>query len=169
MNDHPEFIPLLPVHSPFSKAVYKEIRPGIPHQFWPADAVVATFTPAASGLYLDAQFLNLPRPQALLAAQLVAQAGFVLVRESPAALLAAASFRLQRLRNIALFAIVPLLFAIPLMNALSPMAMRLAAGVFVIDALALLAFQTQLLRCRARLATGRFRAEIPAPGMRIRV
>ena len=168
MNDKPEFLPVLPVHSPFSKAVYKEIRPGIPHQYWPGDAVIGTFTPAANGLYLDSEFFNLPHAQAVQAAQLVAMAGFVLVRESPAALAAADVFRMQRLRNIALFAILPALFAIPLMYALAPAVMYLATGIFITDAVALLGFETLLLRCRARLVGTRFRAEIPAPGMRIR-
>jgi len=164
-----EFVPLLPAHSPFSRAVYKEIRPGIPRQYWPSDVVGATFTPAANGLYLAAEFTNLPRPQAAQAAQLVAQAGFVLVRESPVVLAAAQVFRMQRLRNIALFAALPLLFAIPLMDSLAPVAMRVAAGIFAVDAVALISSQLALLARRARLVGSRFHAEIPTPGMRLRV
>ena len=164
-----EYVPILPANSPFSRAVYKEIRPVIPRQFWPSDVVGGTFTPAASGLYLTAEFANLPRAQAEHAAQAVAQAGFVLVRESPVALFAAQVFRMQRLRNIALFAAMPLLFAIPLMNALAPMAMRVAAGLFAIDALALIGCQLALMGRRASLVGGRFHADIPIPGMRLRV
>jgi len=163
-----EYITVVPPSSPFSKAVFKEIRPGIARQFWPPDAVTATFTPAANGLYLDAEFGNLPRAQAEQAARLVAQAGFVLVRESPVALAAAEVFRVQRLRNIALFAAMPLLFAIPLMYALSPAMMRIAGGFFALDAALLLGFQLMLWWRRLRLVGGRFRAEIPSPGMRIR-
>ena len=164
-----EFVPLLPANSPFSRAVYKEFRPGIPRQYWPSDDVGATFTPAANGLYLIAEFTNLPRPQAAQAAQLVALAGFVLVRESPVLLAAGQVFRMQRLRNIALFAALPLLFAIPLMDTLAPLAMQAAAGLFSLDAVALLACQSALLARRARLVGGRFHADIPTPGMRLRV
>lgn len=161
-------IPLTP-ESPFSRAVFKLIRPHIPRERWPMDSVRVLFEPAGDGLWLEAKFEGLPAAYAALAAQLVREARVDLVLQSPAAWQAAAVARTKRWRDFAMFAFVPLLFAIPLMAPLSDAAMRLALLLCGLDALALLVLQGALVKRRAAMASARFVANIPAPGLKIHV
>lgn len=158
----------MPATSAFAKAVFKQIRPHIPRQVWPQDVVRATFTPAANGFALIAHFSDFPAAYADEAAAWVRRGGLDLVLASPAGWTAARSFHVLRWRDTCLYALVPLLFAIPLSNILSGTAMQVAVALFSVDAAALLATHVRLLRLRAVLAEIRFTADIPSPGLRLR-
>ncbi len=158
----------LPPDAPFSRSVFKQIRPHIPRTRWPDTPVWALFSPAADGFSLDARFEDLPAADAEQAARWVRQAGLDLVMESPAAPAAMAMFRAQRWRDFCLYALVPLLFAIPLAASLSLAAMRGAGLMFTADVIALVLTQAELVRRRTRLAAVHFSAEIPSPGQRLR-
>ncbi|HLO75723.1 MAG TPA: hypothetical protein VK196_04635 [Magnetospirillum sp.] len=159
-------LPLQP-ESEFSRAVFKVIRPHIPRERWPVDSVLGRFQAGDDGMWLSADFDDFPRSYAVLAAQLVQQAGVDLVLKSPMALAAAAVVAVKRWRDAALYAFLPLMFAIPLMAALSDAAMRSAVLFFCVDLVALVIFQALLVGKRAKLAEGRFIAHIPAPGLKI--
>ena len=159
----------LPPESAFSRAVYTQIRPAIPRTQWPSDALHARFTPTPDGLALDGVFEGLPAAYAAVAAQMVRQAGVDLVLASPVAYLAVAVVRIRRWRDTFLYALLPFLFAIPLMAALGDTAMRVCMGLFVLDAVALLATHANLLQSRSVMAQNRFTARIPTPGLRIKV
>lgn len=157
----------LPPESPFSRTIFKLIRPHIPRERWPADSLRARFELAGDGLWLEANFEGLPASYAALAAQLVREARVDLVLQSPAAWQATAVARTKRWRDSSLFAFVPLLFAIPLMAALSDAAMRIALLLCCVDVAALVLLQVVLAKRRAAMATARFIAHIPAPGLKI--
>lgn len=160
---------LLRPDSEFSRTVYKEIRPVIPRAHWPTDALRATFTPSNDGLALIATFEGLPPAYAALAAQVVLRAKVDLVLVSPVAALASAAVYMRRWRDTFLYALLPVLFAIPLMAALGDTAMRASMALCVVDVTALLVTHARLLNRRAILQRGRFMAEIPTPGLRIKV
>lgn len=160
---------LLPPDSEFSRAVYKEIRPAIPRPHWPAEALRASFTPTPDGLALVASFDGLPAAYAALAAQTVFKARVDLVLVSPVAALASAVVYRRRWRDTFLYALLPVLFAIPLMAPLGDGAMRVSFFLFALNCLALLVTHARLLQSRSRLLDGRFLAEIPTPGLRIKV
>ncbi len=155
--------------SAFSRAVYKEIRPAIPRMQWPAERVAASFVAAGNGAYLEGTFEDFTAGYAKVAALKIRTAGFEMVMASPVAAMASAVFRVLRWRNIFLFAVLPLLFAIPLMASLEATAMRFATLLFAGDLLALIVSHGNLLLRRNALSAMRFTVEIPAPGMRIRV
>lgn len=155
--------------SDFSRAVFKVIRPHIPRERWPVDAVRARFEAGGDGLWLAADFDNFPSAHARTASQLVREAGVDLVIKSPIASAAAAVVRAKRWRDACLYAFLPLMFAIPLMAVLSEAAMRFAVFLFCVDLMVLTAFQALLVRKRAIMAAGRFIAYIPAPGLKIHV
>lgn len=157
----------LPPESEFSRAVFKLIRPHIPRERWPVDTVRARFEPGGDGLWLDGYFDDLPHAYARLAAQLVREAGVDLVIQSPMAAGAAAVVRAKRWRDAAMYAFLPLMFAIPLMAPLSESAMHMAALLFGLDLLVLPAFQSALASKRKQLKDARFIAFIPAPGLKI--
>lgn len=159
----------LPPESPFSRTVFKLIRPHIPRERWPADSVRASFTPAGDGVWLDAEFEGFPSAHAALARQLVRDARVDLVLQSPAAWPATRVARTKRWRDFSLYALVPLLFAIPLMGALSGSAMKGALLLFCLDVLGLVSLQVNLARLRAFMAAARFVAHIPAPGLKIHI
>lgn len=159
-------LPLQP-ESNFSRSIFKLIRPHIPRERWPIDVVRARFEPAGDGLWLQADFDNFSAAHAALAAQLVREAGVDLIIKSPSAPAAASVVRAKRWRDMALYAFLPLLFAIPLMAALSDAAMRLAILLFCVDLAALVGFQAALVRQRAKMVQARFIALIPAPGLKI--
>ncbi|MGE5475720.1 MAG: hypothetical protein ACM3Q1_03635 [Bacteroidales bacterium] len=159
-------LPLQP-ESEFSRAVFKAIRPHIPRERWPADSVRARFEPGGDGLWLEAHFDAFSSSHAALAAQLVREAGVNLVIQSPMASSAAAVVRTKRWRDVFLYAFLPLMFAIPLMAALSDAAMRIAGLLFCLNLLSLLATQAVLSRKRATMREARFIAYIPAPGLKI--
>ena len=153
--------------SNFSRAVFKVIRPHIPRERWPVDAVLARFEGGGDGLWLNADFDSFSGPYAAVARQLVREAGVDLVLKSPLASAAAAVVRTKRWRDVGFYAFLPLMFAIPLMAVLSDTAMRSAVFFFCLDTASLIAFQAILVRKRALLATERFIAYIPAPGLKI--
>lgn len=157
----------LPPESDFSRAVFKVIRPHIPRERWPVDAVRARFEPGRDGLWLEADFDSFSSSFAALASQLVRDAGVDLVIKSPLASLAAAVIRAKRWRDACLYAFLPLMFAIPLMAALSDTAMRLALLVFCVNLLGLGAFHAAVVRRRVRMRAERFIAFVPAPGLKI--
>ncbi|MBC7905835.1 MAG: hypothetical protein H7Y60_03695 [Rhodospirillaceae bacterium] len=163
---HHKRIPL-PPESAFSRTIFKLVRPHIPRERWPAESVRVLFEPAGDGLWLEARFEGLPASYAALAAQLVREARVDLVLQSPAAGEAAAVARTKRWRDACLFAFVPLLFAIPLMAALSDAAMRMALLLCGVDVLALLVLQGALTKRRVAMATARFVAHVPSPGLKI--
>lgn len=160
---------VFPPESAFSRAVYAEIRPAIPRSQWPTDALTVTVTPAADGMSLEARFEGLPPAYAARASQIVRDAKVGLVLESPVAYLAAQVVRMRRWRDTFMFALLPLLFAIPLLAALGDAAMRLSMLLCAGDGLALLATHVALMRRRGTLVDNRFIAHIPTPGLRIRV
>lgn len=160
---------IYPPESAFSRAVYTEIRPAIPRAQWPAEALHATFVPSPDGLSLEAVFEGLPPASAALAAQVVRRAGVGLVLVSPVAYLAATVVRIRRWRDTFLFALLPFLFAIPLMAALGDGAMRASMALFAVDVLALLVTHGKLMQGRSVMIQNRFRAQIPTPGLRIKV
>jgi hypothetical protein len=160
---------LLRPDSEFSRTVYKEIRPVIPRTHWPADALRATFTPSNDGLALIATFEGLPPTYAALAAQMVLKAKVDLVLVSPVAALASAVVHMRRWRDTFLYALLPMLFAIPLMAVLGDVAMRTSMVLFAVNCAALLVTHARLLSRRNMLQQGRFIAEIPTPGLRIKV
>lgn len=160
---------ILPPDSPFSRAVYTEIRPAIPRGQWPSEALRGTFVVAPDGLSLHAIIDGLPPAAAAIAAQVVARAKVTLVLASPVAYLAATVVRIRRWRDTFLFALLPLLFAIPLMAPLGETLMRFSMGLSAIDALALTVAHGVLLQARARVVAHRFVALIPTPGLRIKV
>ncbi|MBI3445996.1 MAG: hypothetical protein HY055_11720 [Magnetospirillum sp.] len=155
--------------SAFSRAIYKEIRPAIPRAIWPVEALRATFTPTPDGLALIASFDGLPANYAALAAQIVFKAKVDMVLVSPVAALASAVVYRRRWRDTFLYALLPVLFAIPLMAPLGDGAMRISFFLFALNSLALLFAHGLLLQARSRLLDGRFLAEIPTPGLRIKV
>ncbi|KIL97336.1 hypothetical protein CCC_00397 [Paramagnetospirillum magnetotacticum MS-1] len=160
---------LLRPDSEFSRAVYKEIRPAIPRAQWPTSALRASFTPSSDGLALIAAFEGLPPAYAAVAAQVVLRAKVDLVLVSPVAVLASAVVYMRRWRDTFLYALLPLLFAIPLMAPLGDAAMRASFVLFSLNMAALLVTHARLLQRRAKLQQGRFIAEIPSPGLRIKV
>lgn len=160
---------VLPPESAFSRAVYTEIRPAIPRAQWPSDALRATFAPSPDGLMLESAFDGLPAAYTAVASQMVRRAGVDLVLASPVAYLAAAVVRIRRWRDTFLYALLPFLFAIPLMAALGEGAMRISMGLFGLDALALVTTHISLLQSRAVMTQNRFIALIPTPGLRIKV
>ena len=163
------FPEILQPESAFSRAVYTTIRPVIPRTHWPSEALRATFTAMPDGLSLDAVFEGLPPAYAALAAQTVRRGGVDLILSSPVAYWAAAVVRGRRWRDTFLYALLPFLFAIPLMAPLGDGAMRVSMGLFALDALALLASHAKLLQGRSAMADNRFIALIPTPGLRIKV
>ncbi len=160
---------ILQPESAFSRAVYTQIRPAIPRAQWPSDALRATFVPSPDGLTLDAVFEGLPAAAAAVASQMVRRGGVDLVLASPVAYLAAAVVRVRRWRDTFLYALLPVLFAIPLMAALGDTAMRVSMALFGLNSLALLASHGTLLQNRSIMARNRFIALIPTPGLRIKV
>lgn len=160
---------MLAPDSEFSRAVYKEIRPVIPRIHWPVEALRATFTPTVDGLALTAEFEGLPAAYAALAAQVVVRAKVDLVLVSPVAVLASAVVYAKRWRDACLYGLLPALFAIPMMAALGGAAMKAAMLVFAVIAVLLAVTHARLMQRRGDLLRGRFIAEIPTPGLRIKV
>ncbi|MGE5548498.1 MAG: hypothetical protein ACM33T_16450 [Solirubrobacterales bacterium] len=163
----PVDVVLLDAGSVFSVEVFKTIRPSIPRERWPGAPVRGSFKPHASGRFLEATFEDLPASYSELAARLVAAKGVELMAVSPVAYRAAMVVRAKRWRDAFLFAAVPLLFAIPLMAALSATAMKISGLLFAVDMAALVLAHMAVINRRAILISGRFIASIPVPGMRL--
>lgn len=157
--------------SPFSQEVFRRIRPGIPRERWPVEAMTVSFSADASGLFLRASFDNndLPTSYANQAAMVIAQAGVDLVAQSPFASMARGIIHAKRWRDAFLFMAVPLLFMVPLLGAVGAQLMMPAAGLFAIDLFALVLAQVHFIRCRVAMVNARCIAEIPVPGMRVPV
>jgi hypothetical protein len=159
---------LLPANSAFSRLVFETIRPRIPRIAWP-DQLMGSFRPTADGLAFDATFDGLPAGYAAAASALVREIETKLMVLSPAVDAARSVVAAKRWRDTFLYASLPLLFAIPLMAALTAWAMQLATGAFTLDLAALAVAQVALGQRRRVLAAASFMAEIPVPGMRLRV
>lgn len=160
---------LINAGTPFSQEVFRRIRPAIPRERWPHEALRATFVPVADGMRLEAAFDGLPAAYAQVAARMVLQAGLDLVVKSPVAFLAAGVVRAKRWRDMFMFAAVPTLFAIPLMGILSKAIIYPTALLFIADLVCLTLAQVMLTRRRMALGGARFVAEIPVPGMRVQI
>lgn len=160
---------VIPPGSTFSQAVFKLIRPAIPRERWPAEPVRATFKPGMDGYYLIGEFEGLGSSYGLLATKMVVDAGVDLVLLSPAARAAAGVIRIKRWRDMLLYMAAPMLFAIPMLGVLAAALMKIAAGLFAINAVALLLAQVKLSHQRGELAAARFIADIPTPGYRLQV
>jgi hypothetical protein len=158
----------LPAHSQFCKDVYDQIRPHIPRQQWPSQPLSAVFTSGPDGRFLAASFEGVSTRFSDAAKRAVAAGGFDLVLKSPFAYSASQLYRSLRWRNVCLFALVPLLFGIPLAAVAGANAMRVAAVLFAADLAAAAIAHAALSRRRAELAKTRISAEIPVPGLRIR-
>ncbi len=159
----------LPPHSPFSAAVFQLLRSRIPRGDWPENGdMQIPFHSARDGLWLEARFGEyLPKKAANLAEELIRGAGVDLVLLSPMAARSVATFKIRRWRDAALFALLPLMFAIPLMAALAQEAMTVAAVLFILDAAALLSAQLRLSAARKALGQDGFIAHIPVPGLTV--
>ena len=158
----------LPPNSLFSKEVFKEIRPHIPRHYWPDEVVRGSFTPAPTGYWLEGSFEGFPSAAAQQAQMYVQGAGVKLVMASPVGYAAVGVFRLQRWRDSALYALLPVMFAIPLLNALSDDLMRWNVVLFAVNVVVLMITHGLLVRGRIRLSESSFTADIPAPGFRLR-
>jgi hypothetical protein len=161
-------IVVLPVGSAFSRAVYELLRPKIPRTVWPDESIKAAFTPSSNGLYFDVRFDGFQTSYAMLAAHLVREANVKLVLLSPCFVEAKQVMQARRWRDAFLYSAVPLLFAIPLLAALSETAMRLSSGLFALDAVLLTLSHGLLMTKRSALLAKRFVADIPVPGLRLK-
>jgi uncharacterized membrane protein YhaH (DUF805 family) len=157
--------------SPFSQEVFRRLRPVIPRERWPTGAMTITFTADSSGLFLLGNFDgdDLPPSYAATAVRVLAQAGVDLVVLSPFAAIASGAMQAKRWRDVFMYMLAPLLFAIPLLGALAEKLMFGAAALFGADILALVFAQIIVTQRRMAMVNGRFVAEIPVPGMRVNV
>ena len=161
---------ILPPNSHFSQEVFKTIRPGVPDQAWPVgQPVVGLFLPIPSGLALMAEFENLHGGYKKQAEQMVLAKGLSLVRSSPAAAAANAVFKSKRWRDIFMYSLLPLVFAIPIVDGLFANADHLAMALSGLDFIAFAASQLRLMQARQTLVESRFIAHIPTPSMKIRL
>ena len=176
--DHPEDDPveiwhggtILSPNSVFSREVFKIIRPHIPAHGWPVgQPVTGLFLPIPSGMALMAEFEHLSGEYRKHAEQAVLEKGVELVLESPSAPHAYSVFKAKRWRDVCLYALLPMLFTMPVFNGLFPNAIHGLMIATVADMAGLIASQLILSRTQTRLIESRFIAHIPTPGMRIRV
>jgi hypothetical protein len=158
---------LLPPNSPFSKDIFKRIRPRIPRHAWPPETIRVHFEPGPDGAFLAATVEGLPADYAKLAAAIIREAGTALVMDSPMALLTLGVVQARRRRDAALYASLPLLFAVPILGHFDRTLMQPAILLFGLDLVGLIAFHLILAGRRARLAASSFLADIPVPGLRI--
>ena len=161
---------ILPSNSAFSMEVFKIIRPGIPNQAWPVgQPVVGLFLPIPSGLGLVAEFEHLFGSHKKQAEQAVLAHGFELMKHSPAAYQANQVFKAKRWRDACMFALLPLLFAIPIVDGLFSSADHLMMLISAADFCGFVAMQLRLGSAQKTLVESRFIAHIPTPSMRIRL
>ena len=175
-SDYNSAIPLwhggaiLSPDSPFSREIFKLIRPGVPHQSWPvAQPLIGLFMPIPSGMALVAEFEYLTGPAKKYAEQAILSKGVALVKESPAAYQANLMFKAKRWRDICMFALLPLIFAIPIVDGLFEPADHAVMLIAAADFIGLIAAQLNLGRAQDALVESRFIAHIPTPSMKIRL
>jgi len=161
---------ILQPNSYFSQEVFKLIRPGIPSHGWPVgQPVTGLFTPIPSGMGLMAEFEHLSHDHRIHAEQTILEKGVSLVLASPAAHEAYAVFKVKRWRDTLLFGLLPLLFAIPVIDGLFPKATHAVMMITVADLVGLVAAQLRLGQVQKILTESRFIAHIPTPSMKIKV
>ena len=161
--------PILDPSSAFSKEVFKTIRPHIPRVAWPAEVVSALFLPKSDGSGLIAEFEDLGGEHARRATRLVLERGAELILLSPARQAMIDMFAVKRWRDVCLYSLLPLLFAILVAQALIPQLSRAMLIPFFLDGLTLIGSHIVLSQRRTKLANTRFIAKIPTPGLHIRV
>lgn len=161
--------PILEPSSAFSKEVFKTIRPQIPRVAWPPEIVSALFLPKADGSGLVAEFEDFSGEHARHASQLVLARGAELILLSPARQALIDMYAVKRWRDVCLYSLLPLLFAILVVQALVPQLSRNMLVPFVLDCVALAVFHTMLSSRRSQLENTRFIARIPTPGLHIRI
>jgi uncharacterized membrane protein YhaH (DUF805 family) len=152
---------VLPPNSEFSKMVFKILRPGIPVAGWPMGV--------PSGTAMVVNFEEMTGDYKKYAEYTVYKKSGSLIMASPAAGAAIAVLQAKRLRDICLYSLLPLLFAIPISYGLAPKISTLITIVSVVDAAALIATQLILLKCQKTLANSKFIAHIPTPSLKIKV
>ena len=161
---------ILPPNSHFSQEIFKLIRPGIPNQAWPVgQPVIGLFMPIPSGMGLVAEFEHLPAGYKKQAERVVFAKGVSLVKDSPAAIAANTMFKAKRWRDIFMFALLPLVFAIPIADGLFENADHIATLIAGLDLAGLVLSQIRLGQAQTALVEARFIAQIPTPGMRIKL
>lgn len=161
---------ILQPNSFFSQEVFKVIRPGIPTHGWPVgQPVTGLFMPLPSGMGLTAEFEHLSHDHRKHAEQAVLDKGVSLVLCSPAARAAYAVFQSKRWRDLFMYGLLPMVFAIPIIDGLFPKATHAIMMAAVTDFIGLVAMQLRLGQLQKTLAESRFIAHIPTPGMRIKV
>ncbi|MBI5163760.1 MAG: hypothetical protein HY985_07640 [Magnetospirillum sp.] len=157
----------LPTGSAFSRAVFKALAQVLTREYWPPENMRGLFVPEPNGAFLHASFDVLSDGAAEKAAMAVRRAGVKLVMASPAAAQALQVYSCTQWRNGAAYALVPLLFAIPLMAGLSDEAVQIATMLFGVDLVALILVHALLMKLQAALGQARFLADLPVPGFRV--
>lgn len=161
---------ILPPNSHFSQEIFKLIRPKIPNEAWPVgQPVVCLFMPIPSGMALVAEFEHLPAGYKKQAEQTIMAKGVSLVKDSPAAIPANTMFKAKRWRDIFMFALLPLVFAIPIVDGLFNNADHIVTLIAGLDLVGLVLAQIRLGQTQTALVEARFIAQIPTPGMRIKL
>jgi len=161
---------ILQPSSHFSREVFNVLRTVVPRHSWPVgQPIVGLFLPIPSGMGLMAEFEHLSGESKKHAEQAVLDKGVSLVLESPAAPQAVAVFRAKRWRDIGMYALLPLLFAIPIVDGLFPNGGHATILIAVADFAVLVASQLRMSQAQKALVESRFIAHIPTPGMRIKV
>ncbi len=161
---------ILPPNSHFSMEVFKIIRPGIPQHGWPVgQPVTGLFLPLPNGMGLQVEFDHLSGDHRRHAEYAVLEQGAALVMDSPAARPAVIVYKTKSWRDVALYALLPLLFAIPIVDGLNSNLNHLTIGASILNFIVLIAAQLKLSSAQKKLAEARFIAHIPTPGMKISV
>jgi hypothetical protein len=95
--------------------------------------------------------------------------GASLVLDSPAAFQAILVYKAKSLRDVALYALVPILFIIPIINGLISKFTHFSIALSVLDFAVLIAAQLRLGILQKKLKNSRFIAHIPTPGMKVSI
>lgn len=155
--------------SAFSKEIFKTIRPQIPRRDWPENPITALFLPLPDGSGLVAEFESFPSNEAKVASQLILARGPELVLKSPAKRALIDMYRSKSWRDVCLYSLLPMLFAVIMLNAVSAHLSRLTATPLILDLCAIIALHFRLGVFRSRLENARFIARIPTPGLHIKL
>jgi hypothetical protein len=155
---------LLPATSPLAKAMYTRIRPVVPWRVWPSCEIRALCQLTADGLALECHFRGFGPLHDQQAAEAVRAAGVELVLLSPLAPSASAAYKTRARRDMLLYLLLPLLFAIPMVGGLWTRAMPTTVLAFAADVVGLVVFQIMLGRRRTEAGLGRFAVDLPVPG-----
>jgi len=161
---------ILPPNSRFSQEIFKLIRPGIPQHGWPVgQPIMGLFQPLPNGMGLVAEFEHLSADHKRYAEYLILEKGAPLVMESPAAPKAVAVYKAKSWRDVSLYALLPVLFMVPVVDGLVANATHLAVAAAAVNLVILIASQLKLTRAQTALSESRFIAHIPTPGMKISI